>query len=157
MCIVIDTNALAPVFNESCADHVQFSPIRDWIIDGDGFIVWGGSKYERELKKAVRYLRLFRLLKDSGKAVEVSKKLVNATEKSTKLKSKGTKCNDQHIISIFIVSGCRLLCSIDNSADKYIKNKTFYPKKHKIPSIYRGLNQKHLLVKKNIVEIRNAS
>lgn len=34
MCIIIDTNVLANVFDNKSANHSDFKPVKDWIIDG---------------------------------------------------------------------------------------------------------------------------
>lgn len=155
MCIVIDTNALASVFNKSCDSFHEFFPVWNWIINGNGFVVFGGSHYRKELSKAYRYLRLLRELKNIRKAIEVKQDLVD--EKETELLgiSSLKTFNDQHIIAIFCISKCRLFCSDDKRADKYIKNKSYYPKGHKRPKIYRSLKNKSLINDKYIVQIQN--
>ncbi len=155
MCIVIDTNSLSSVFNTENVRHVDFVPLKRWIIEGEGFIVYGGTKYKKELSRTKRYLRLFRLLKDKRRVSEIDASKVDAEHAGINLKTKGTDCNDQHIIAIFIASGCRLFCSVDIHADKYIKDRTLYPKQHPRPLIYRGLNQQNLLCRKYIVKLRH--
>src|ERR1700690_3851944 len=119
MCIVIDTNVFATVFNKNCKMHNEFEPVRYWITQGEGHVVYGGSKYKKELKTAYKYLRIFKLLKDARRAFEIKAAVVDAEEARLKRITSGTDCNDQHIIAIFIASGCRLFCSVDNRADKY--------------------------------------
>ncbi len=155
MCIVLDTNVFASVFNETSKMHIEFEPVRYWITAGEGHAVYGGSKYKKELKEAYKYHRIFRLLKDARRAFEIKEEIVDAEETRLKRITTGTDCNDQHIIAIIIVSGCRLFCSADNHADKYIKNKAFYPSGIKRPLIYRNRKQKHLLSQKNIISLRN--
>lgn len=157
MCIVIDTNALAHVFNQNSKAHQDFEPVRHWVIEGEGRVVYGGAKYKEELLKAHRYLRLLRLLKDARRACEIKEDMVNAEHVRLEQATKGTDCNDQHIIAIFVVSGCRLFCSCDSSSDKYIKDESLYPKGHPRPSIYRSRNHKHLLSRKYIVRLRNVA
>jgi hypothetical protein len=157
MCIVIDTNTLAQVFNQNSKAHQDFEPVRHWVTEGEGHVVYGGTKYKKELLKAQRYLRLFRLLKDANRAFEIEKEMVDAECLRLKQATKGTNCNDQHIIAIFIVSGCRLFCSCDSQSDKYITDNSLYPKGHPRPSIYRSLNHKHLLKRRYIVKLRNVA
>lgn len=155
MCIVIDTNSLAHVFNQNSMQHQHFQPVCNWILEGEGHIVYGGTKYKKELSKAHRYLRLVRRLKDARRAFEIDQGMVDAERDRIEEKTKGTKCNDQHIIAIFVVSGCRLFCSLDNKADKYIRDKSLYPKGFARPSIYRSCNHKHLLSSRYIVSLKN--
>lgn len=155
MCIVIDTNAISDVFNQNSKQHKDFQPVRHWIVEGEGHAVYGGAKYKEELSKAHRYLRLFRLLKDARRAFEIDQGMIDTEQIRLEKETEGLACNDQHIIAIFVVSGCRLFCSHDSRADKYIRDKSLYPKGHARPSIYRSCNHQHLLSRKYIVKLRN--
>ena len=157
MCIVIDINTLALVFNQNTAGHQEFEPVRNWVITGSGHVVYGGTKYKKELSRAYRYLRLFRLLKDKRRACEIDQNMVDAEHARLDQKTQGTGCNDQHLIAIFAVSGCRLFCSHDRCADKFIRDKSLYPKNHPRPSIYRTRRHEHLLCTRYIVKLRNVS
>jgi hypothetical protein len=44
MCIVIDANVWSPVFNENDANHREYAPVKTWVSDGPGFVVYGGSR-----------------------------------------------------------------------------------------------------------------
>ncbi len=153
MCIVIDLNAFSAVFNEHDATHHEFEPVRAWIVDGPGFLVYGGKKYRNELHKMNRYLKIIKLLKDKRKVCEICQKTVDNKEEDIINKTHNTNCNDQHIIAIFAVSKCSLFCSKDSSADQFVKNQHLYPKKSKRPKIYRGLKNKKLLNKQRICNL----
>ena len=155
MCIVIDMNTLPSVFNQESKKHNEFKPVRHWVVEGKGHLVYGGTEYKDELKKLRRYSRIFRLLKDAGRAFEVNGIMVDTEHARILKKTRGTDCNDQHIIAIFVVSGCVLFCSEDSRADKHIKNKNLYPKKHPTPRIYRNRKHTSLLNPKNIMKLRN--
>lgn len=58
MCIVIDINTMAAVFNVNSEKHDEFKHVRAWIEKGHGVIVYGGSKFIKELTRASRYLSL---------------------------------------------------------------------------------------------------
>ena len=58
MCIVIDTNAMPSVFNSNCTNHKEFAPVRSWIINGRGHLVFGGTKYKKEICQMGRYRRI---------------------------------------------------------------------------------------------------
>ncbi len=51
MCIIIDVNALNEVFNTDSVNHLEFKPVRDWIIEGKGKVLYGGTKYRDELMR----------------------------------------------------------------------------------------------------------
>ena len=78
MCIVIDINTLASVFNESSAEHQNFKPVFDWIMNGNrAVIVYGGSKYRKELERAGKYRKLFIELRNAGKTCEIDSQVVD--------------------------------------------------------------------------------
>jgi hypothetical protein len=155
MCIVIDASAFATVFNPANNKHPSFKPVRDWILDGDGKAVYGGTKYKRELARASSYRRLFLELVKSGKAVEIDGQQIDRVEHKVVQRTQHKNFNDAHIIAIFIVSHCRLFCSADGRADRFVKDASIYPKKHKRPKIYRGLVHSHLLCDTNIVVLQH--
>lgn len=156
MCIVIDVNALAMVFDGSNAKHNEFSPIKEWITDGKGFLVFGGKKYKRELEKLVQYLKIIRLLKDGGKAISIKDDVVDTIENNVIEKTTGTNCNDQHIIALLAASKCSLLCSTDISSFDFIKDRSLYPKKSPKVKIYKSIKNKNLLKKTKRNKICNA-
>ncbi len=47
MCIIIDANALPSVLKR----EPELCPVFNWINEGKGKIVYGGTKYKEELKK----------------------------------------------------------------------------------------------------------
>ena len=154
MCIVLDTNTLPLVFNTECADHSEFAPVMRWVSKGKGFLVYGGTKYKKELKKMSRYLKLVRLLRDAHKAYEIDRSEVDKHARNITVMTRGTRCNDQHLIAILAVSGCMLLCSQDSRADEFVKDSRFYQNKR--PRIYRRAAQaKQLLSDKFIVKLRH--
>lgn len=73
MCVIIDTNCLASVFECKSENHPQFAPVLEWIIFGKGKLIYGGSKYIGELSKTRKYLKIINLLKNKGKAICVEK------------------------------------------------------------------------------------
>lgn len=148
-------NILPSVFKQESKKHNEFEPVRHWVAEGKGHLVYGGTGYKDELKKMHKYFRIFRLLKDAGRAFEVNGIMVDDECARLLEETQGTDCNDQHIIAIFVVSRCRLFCSEDSRADKHIKNKNLYPKKHPIPMIYRNRKHTFLLNSKNIVKLHN--
>jgi hypothetical protein len=135
--------------------HDEFSPVKQWIIQGNGRIVYGGSKYRAELQKMGRYMKLFLELKKAGKVSEIKDEIVDRWEQSLLQQGPKGGFNDQHIVAIFIVSHCRLFCSHDEQAYRHIKNKSLYPVGHKIPKIYRCREHRNLLCNAFIVKLQN--
>jgi len=157
MCIVIDTNAFHHVFKEDSRDFDQFKPLNRWIRKGKGFVVYGGKTYKDELKQTLTYfLGVFAELRKARKVIEINEQLVNKEERLVKKMEPDPKFDDAHIVAIFRVSRCRLLCSLDSSSDRFIKDKSLYHINQKPPAIYRSRQHaKKLLTNQNIVLIHN--
>lgn len=145
MCIVIDANTFSSVFVCTTSDHEEFRPILEWVCKGKGKIVFGGTKYYKELLSAPKYLPIIRILNDARKVVRVDDLSVDNAQKRLEQLTNPNSFNDTHIVAIIIVSGCKLICSKDSSAYKYFKEKSFYPKKISRPKIYSGISNKDLL------------
>jgi len=157
MCIVIDTCVICSVFNKDSDNHRDYEPVHKWIIRGAGFMVYGGTKYLKEVKSIRRYLGIIVELKNVGKVKEVDKSIVDCEEDIVKKLIPNGKCDDTHLIAIFRASGCKLLCSSDKKSDLYIKNSSLYNARQDPPKIYRYRNHKRLLCPAYIVNIRNLS
>jgi predicted nucleic acid-binding protein len=153
MCIIIDTNVLADVFEKGSKFHSEFEPVYDWINDGKGKIVLGGSKYANELDRTRKYLKILGEFERKNKIVRVNNEKVDAREKEIEKKKRHTDFNDAHLIAIVIESGCMLVCTKDSASVPFIKDKAFYPKSCKKPKIYSGKRNKNLLVDCNIAPI----
>jgi hypothetical protein len=155
MCIVIDMNTLASVFNPSSSDHAQFQPVLEWIQEGRGKIVYGGSHYKEELNRSGRYRRVIIELKSKRKVAEIEQLAVDERERQLGEKILEKDCDDRHIIAILCVSGCKLVCSNDKRSYRFIKDKSNYEGKRRVPSIYCKRRNKTLLSDLNIVALRN--
>lgn len=150
MCIIVDTNVLGPVFNIYNKDHEEFSPILSWIFKGNGKIVFGGTRYTEEIGK---YLPLFVELKKINKAIHVNACLVDEKEQMVHEMIKDKNFNDQHLVSLLITSGCKLICSADKSAYPFFTHKDFFNSAKTKPRIYSGKKNKELLTNKYVAKI----
>lgn len=153
MCIVIDINCLGSIFNKNNTDHEAFRPVYDWIIHGKGKMVYGGTKYKKELRNAGKYIKLLTQLKKAGKIIEVNDREVNKCHDELDAVIQHSDFDDPHLIAIIIVSGCRLICSLDKRAYQFIKKKELYPAHFKRPKIYSGKSNSNLLSDENIANI----
>lgn len=157
MAIVIDINVFAPVFDKENAHHKDFFPVKAWLEDGRGYLLFGGTKYLMELTASYRHLRLVRQLHDAGIAIKISTAIVDKLEGEIKEATAGTKCNDQHIIALLSAAHCSLLCSVDTSSFEYVKNKSLYPKGSPTVRIYSSARNVGLLQKCKREDIRNST
>lgn len=138
MCLVIDINTISTVFNPGLENHDKYKPVLDWIINGKGKMVCGGSKYWDEFRLIGKYIKYFNQLNKAGKVVKV-----NDEDVDHKMNELMTLCNDAdfddpHIVAILIVSGCKVICSEDARSYPYIKRREWYPKGAAIPKIYKS-------------------
>ena len=150
MAIIVDTNCFARVFCRTNKEHSEFAPVLDWIISGSGFLVYGGSKYKDELKKAKKYLSIFVLLKKARKAVVFEDKKIDELQFMYEKMITNPDFDDPHLPAIVRVSKCRLICSKDSRSIPFITSPELYPKRFHLPKYYSGLKDKYLLVDTNI-------
>jgi len=149
MCIVIDACALSHVFKVSDAKHPDFEPVKNWIQEGDGKVVFGGTKYIKEMQLA-GYRKLFVELKKQHNVVIIDKAAVDAEEVRVKDLYSHRDFDDAHLIAIIRCSRCRLVCTSENRAIPFLKNQVpnidFYEKKAKPPRIYKNKRHCHHLL-----------
>ncbi|MDR0561677.1 MAG: hypothetical protein LBG73_03215 [Spirochaetaceae bacterium] len=143
--IVLDTNSYSSVFDQNSSDHADFCHVMQWVNSQKrACFVYGGKKYKDEMRNMVKYLDLIDELKKAGKFVEINGRMID--EDAARLKNICTDVafNDEHIVAILNISGCKLVCTKDTSAMPYIKRKDFYSDK-KRPQIYSGARSKNVL------------
>lgn len=150
MSIILDTNCFSHVFRPNDKRHTEFRPVLEWIIRGTGFLVYGGTKYLDELKKAGSYVCLFRLLKEIGKVIEVDCSKVNEYQNKVMEIESDPDFDDPHLPAIVAVSHCKLICSADERSIKFVTRRDFYPKRFSVPKYYTGIANKPLLKETNI-------
>lgn len=153
MCIVIDTNTLSHVFNKKDEFHKNYKIVFDWIDNGNGRLVYGGDYYINELARASRYFELIVQYKKANKAVNIDEEKPDfANRERARIisitRSKEYKTfNDSHIIAVVIVARCRIVCTTDGPLSRFVKDRSLYPNKFKIPEVFnnKSKNKKALL------------
>lgn len=138
MCLVIDMNTIPKVFNPSLDGHEKYKPILDWVINGRGKMVCGGSKYWEEFKLIGKYVRLFNQLNKAGKVVKIDDEAVDEKKDELMRLCNDPDFDDPHIVALLIVSGCKVISSEDARSYPYIKRKEWYPKGRDTPRIYKS-------------------
>jgi predicted nucleic acid-binding protein len=153
MCVIIDTNVLTSVFITTSKDHSDFEPVYNWIFNGNGKVVWGGSKYFEELKKHGRYyVKVFATLQNQRKVYQVSADEVDKTEAKLINDFPDTKINDHHLAAIVINSKCHIVCTYDNGACSFLKDPSVYPRGINKPKIYKSIHNADLIDDRHIVK-----
>lgn len=143
--IILDTNCFAYVFNNSDPHHEDFEPVQDWIVNRKGVLVYGGKKYKGELIQAKRYLKLFNQLKDKGCVMCVEDKIVDKEMSRIRTLIPDADFDDPHLPAIVIVSGCRVICTMDKRCFPYLKRENIYPRAGMRPKFYSRKQNKNLL------------
>jgi len=156
MCVVIDVNTFPDVFATVAGVENDFSPVLGWIKkEESGRMVFGGTKYKKELSKMSKYFGVILELKKIRKVAQINDILVDKREAELKKLVNKDDFDDPHIIAILTVSGCRVFCSKDKRSDKFLKDKILYPKGHARPSIYRSKRNIRLLNNNMLVTLKN--
>jgi predicted DNA binding protein len=157
MCLVLDTNAFGPCFDAGNREHQEFRPVLEWVTHGKGKLVYGGTKYKKEMKSARKFLRFFATLDRAGKTVKLVDINVDQLEVEVKNIEPSRNFDDPHLIAIVLESSCRIICTSDARAIPYIKDPRFYTNGVKKPKIYTSSKNISLLADKYIAEICNQS
>lgn len=153
MCLIIDACSIASVFDLSNKQHGEFKPVLNWITKGCGVIVYGGKKYKRELRDMSKYLGLLTELRKQGRVVELDDTLVDDEQKRVAAREKDNDFDDPHLIAMVVVAKCKIICTNDKRAHKFIRKKNLYPKGVCRPSIYSSSKNSNLLNKHNVVGV----
>jgi len=153
MCIVVDINCLPAVLNKKNAAHAEFKPVLDWIQEGRGKLVYGGSKYKEELGRLKRCLGTVIILENKRRTVHVPDQEVDDKQNKIDKSFVHSRFNDSHLVAIIIVSKCRLLCSQDKNSFPFIKRNEFYAGNVNRPKIYSTRKNAKLLIDENIADI----
>src|ERR1022692_2476003 len=125
MCVVIDANVIGKVFDPHSAEHHRFRPIALWITTGNGSVIYGGTKYMKELGSG-KYLALFKELGTARRAVVIGTKNVDDRARALKQLVPEVEFNDEHLIALIGISKCRLVCTDDLKFLPYLRRKDLY-------------------------------
>lgn len=153
MCLIIDTNTFNSVFDKNNIHHDHFAPILNWIIEGEGKVIIGGTKYKNELKHAHKYLKIFGQLNRSRKLINLNDQIVDDYQKILEAMETHPDFDDPHLVAIAYTSRCKIICSLDKRAFPFLNRKDFYPNNSPRPKIYSSNKNINLLCRKYIANI----
>lgn len=109
-------------------------------------MVYGGSKYIKELSKCKEVLRIVNKLKlRPSKVVILNKEAVDKEERRIKDYIPAKDFDDPQLAAISIIGKCMLICSRDDRSHKYVKNSKLYPRGTKPPKYYTSKRNANLL------------
>jgi hypothetical protein len=150
MCLVIDTNIFFSVFDDTTKEHAHFSPVKQWLMVGKGKMIYGGAKYNDELKGG-KYTGVLAELSRMGKLVKIPAASVDRYAAELKVKVPEENFDDEHLVALVAISRCCVVCTWDKRAFPYLKRKDLYPKGVKPPKIYQWKANAVLCCKKYVV------
>lgn len=150
MCIILDINILSSVFSQAAMKHEEFEPVLKWITEGHGRVVYGGTKYKKELRKTP-YLKIFSLLNIYNRAIPLNDEEVDQEQQYVESLENDPDFDDPHIIAMVRVSGCKLLCSNDTRSIRFIRDKKFYTRPIRPPKFYTKRRNSSILKDENIL------
>jgi hypothetical protein len=156
MCLVIDANCFALVFNSGTKEHGKFVPVLNWITEGKGRMIYGGTKYNTELRRAQWMLGIVAELSRKRRTVQIPNETVDPIATALKVKFPEPAFDDEHIAALVIASRCCVVCTNDNPAISYLKRAEVFSDfaGAERPKIYRGRkNHKVLCCDAHIVRI----
>lgn len=145
MAVIIDTNCFANVFNRKSVNHNEYRPVLDWVVKGKGLIIYGGTKYIQELKKAPKYLPIMRLLREVNKVLIGNLENIDRLQAEIEAKRVDEDFDDPHLPAIVIDTKCRLICSEDKRSIPFVKNRDLYPNGLQAPVYYTSSRNSDLL------------
>jgi len=123
MCLIIDANVFSPFFNES---DTQFRKIRQCLfklrVRSEESATWtvGGTKYTTEIKKHTLAYKTLITLSGAGRVKRIDDQAVDAQELEL-LSMKLSSRNDEGILALAQLSGCRAIVTDDNGLIKDFK------------------------------------
>lgn len=153
MCLVIDTSCLAKVLDINNRQHYRFEPVHKWITKGRGSVVFGGTKYKRELKNVPKYLGVLAELNRQGRVIQLSDPQVNRIAEEVSKTVNRNDFDDEHLIAIVRVACCVVVCTDDARAVPYLKRADLYPGGVKRPKIYKHAGHRVMCSNQNIVGV----
>jgi hypothetical protein len=155
MCLIIDADCLSRVFIGRNSEHVNFIPVLKWIRDG-GYVIYGGTKYNGQLREHGEVLRIIAELSKQGRTIRLDSTIVDPIEVELKARFPEAAFDDEHLVALVIASHCGVVCTYDKGAMRYLRRPDVYGPYNgvKRPSIFSGSKNHHkLCAPKNMVGV----
>jgi hypothetical protein len=115
MCVIIDANKLSLAFSANPDDDVK--PILEWILLGDGVLAYD-NKLLQEIKRVGAAMRTLVELKRANKALEYPVAGCPGDIRDC------LTSNDEHVVSLALTSGARVLFTDDQALSNDFRNKS---------------------------------
>jgi len=155
MCLIVDANVFALVFDEKAKGHDRFVPIYNWIWDGwGGRLIYGGTKYKKEIAFGRgKFLGILGELERKGRLLPIlPDSRVDRVAEQTKKKVNDPDFDDEHIVALVAISKCCVVCTDDKRSFPFLMRSDLYPKGVKPPRIYQYKRHATLCCAENVVD-----
>jgi hypothetical protein len=116
-------------------------------------MVYGGTKYGREIAAMRSFLRLLGELKKSRRLVKVEDEPIDTCADRLKKTIRDDDFDDEHIVALVSVSKCCVVCTEDTTAITYLRNRKLYPSGVKPPNIYNSPEDAGLCCSRYIADV----
>ncbi len=150
MCIIIDINALGPVFDRNNSSHEEFKPVLTWIKTRKRCVAYGGTSYTTELARTPKFLAVLGQLNKAGLVWHLDTNSVDKAEKAVRAIETKKDFDDPHIVAMVRQSGCQIVCTLDTRSHKYLKDRRFYERGTQRPKLFTSKGHATLLKDRNI-------
>lgn len=125
MCIILDANRFSDALTSP--PDPRYEPIIRWILNGDGLLVFGGTRYYKEIDGHAAARKFFADRFRAGQAYFVPHDDVDA-EEAVVMRLGECTSDDEHVIALARVAGARTLCTEDVALMADFKNVKLVPK-----------------------------
>lgn len=158
--VLLDTNCFAHVFNRNDKEHKEFEDFLRWLCCGPGYLVYGGSKYLKELNNTEKYRKVFTILHNYNKAIAYNARDIDQEQDRIVHIVDDPHFDDPHLPAILIIAKCNVVCTGDSRSFPFLSRRDIYDGRIKCPKFYTGKRCVGLLttryVGKNPCVIRKA-
>jgi hypothetical protein len=140
--LILDTNCFGVVLSQK--PRPAYVPLLRWLTDpnGDGAVVYGGTKYGREIGSHGKALDFFVQRWRAGRAHPIDNGIVDAEE--VRLKSaKACASDDEHVVALARTSGARVVCTEDHALWADVKDRALMDRPR--GRVYRAATHVRLL------------
>lgn len=150
MCIIADPPTFISIFKSTDPEYRKFSAVREWVKNGPGKFITGGTTYQKELMGVRSILGLLAELEKQGKVKRSSADLVDKEEALVRVLEPAADFDDPHIVALVRVSGCKLVCIRDPRSHRFLRMAKLYKSTKDRPKLYTREKNRNLLCNANI-------
>lgn len=150
MCIIADPPTFIPIFKNTDPEYEKFSAVREWVQNGRGKFIMGGTTYQNELFAVRSILKILTELERRGKVKRTDTMTVDSEEAIVKELEPTQDFDDPHLVALVRASGCKVICIRDPRSHRFLRMAKFYKSKKDRPKLYTREKNINLLCNNNI-------